>query len=170
MTIEELLEIADNKGVKIYDFPMRELRAVALVGGAIAIDKSKLSGDTEYKCVVAHELGHQVTGSFYNIHTSVPVLELNERQANRYAAELLVPFSKLRHAIHERHICVNRTLAKLFGVTLAFLEMVLDLYEQELASPANRRIACPQASYSIPYNHTSIIHAGTQYELSKVQT
>ena len=139
MTIEELREVADSRGIEVYDFPMKELRAVALASGHIAIDRSKMASDTEYKCVLAHEIGHCETDSFYTMQTSEQVRELCERKANRFAAELLVPFSKLVHAIHERGICIARTLAKLFDVTLEFINMVLELYEQELASPAYRR-------------------------------
>ena len=141
MTIEQIYEIADNRGIAIYAFPMLELRAISLRGGHIAIDRSKFNSDTDYKCTLAHEIGHCATGSFYDLHTSVPVKELIERQANRFAAELLVPFFKLVHAIHCLGIVVSRTLARMFDVTLEFIEMVLELYEQELASPAYRRPA-----------------------------
>lgn len=150
MTIEQLYEIADNRGIEVYDFPMLELRAISLCGGHIAIDRSKFNSDTDYKCTLAHEIGHCATGSFYNLHTSVPVKELIERQANRFAAELLVPFSKLVHAVHCLGIIVSRTLAQMFDVTLEFIQMVLDLYEQELASPAYRRpvwITTARAAY-----------------------
>ena len=161
MTIEQLYEIADSRNIIIKDFPMQKLRAVALSGGWIAIDRRKCASDTEYKCVLAHEIGHCATDSFYTVHTSVPVKELNERQANRFAAELLVPFSKLLHAIHERGMSIVRTLAIAFDVTIEFMQMVLDLYEQELASPSYRRIAWVNALYTTVYCVPSIIQSAS---------
>lgn len=161
MTIDKLLNIAVQKGIKIFDTPMQELRAVALSGGWIAIDRRKCASDTEYKCVLAHEIGHCETDSFYTVHTSVPVKELNERQANRFAADLLVPFSKLLHAIHERGMSIVRTLAIAFDVTIEFMQMVLDLYEQELASPSYRRITWVNALYTTVYCAPSIIQSAS---------
>ena len=131
MTIEQLLEIADNRGIRIYDFKMRELRAMSLSGGYIAMDKRKFKSDTEYKCILAHEIGHCQTGSFYNIHTHVSEKELRERQANRFAAEMLVPLAELRKAM-TRGISFNRILARMFDVTLEFINMVLELFEHEV--------------------------------------
>ena len=138
MTIEQIYEIADNRGIAIYAFPMLELRAISLRGGHIAIDRSKFASDVEYKCALVHEIGHCVTDSFYNLHTSVPVKELIERQANRFAAELLVPFAELRRAFN-RGILFNRILARMFDVTVEFINMVLELFEYELLSAARAR-------------------------------
>ena len=133
MTTKQLLEIADNKNIKVYDFPMRELRAMSLSGGYIAMDKRKFESGAEYKCGLAHEIGHCETDSFYNINTTVSLKDLKERQANRFAAELLVPLSELCKAVQQGAI-IPRTLAMLFDVTIEFINMVLDLYEQELLS------------------------------------
>ena len=170
MTIEQLYEIAESRGIEIDDFPMRELRAVSISDGWIAVDRDKFTSDTEYKCVLAHEIGHCETRSFYTLHTNVTIKEINERQANRYAAELLVPFSKLCHAMHERGILLAKTLAMMFDVTVEFINMVLDLYEQELASPAYRRV--PRGHDSFPCVHPvlSQLHEEESYELSEVQT
>ena len=64
---------------------------------------------------------------------------LSERQANRFAAEMLVPFSELRKAM-QRGITFNRILAQMFEVTVEFIDMVLDLFEGELISFMRRII------------------------------
>lgn len=154
MTLEQVYGVAAERGIEIDIVQMKALRAVAFPDGWIAIDRQKFANDIEYKCVLAHEIGHCETNSFYNIHTSVPVKEINERQANRFAAELLVPFSRLRHAIHELGILIPRILAKMFDVTLDFIAMVLDLYEQELAAPSCRRCSWAPTTCSIERGHT----------------
>jgi Zn-dependent peptidase ImmA (M78 family) len=45
---------------------------------------------------IAHELGHHVMG-----HDSCGSVDLHERQANVFAAELLIPLSFLRGALKE---------------------------------------------------------------------
>ena len=141
MTLGQLYAIAASRGIEIDDVPMRGLRAVSFPEGWIAIDRRKFKNDTEYKCELAHKIGHIETGSFYNINSSVRERRLNERHANRYAAELLLPLSELRKAVH-RGMLFNLILAHLFEVTLDFINMVLDLYKQELFAAARTRPLC----------------------------
>lgn len=145
---------------------MRELRAVALANGTIAIDCSRMTGDAEYKCALCHELGHCMTGSFYNVDSTEHEKELAEHRANRFAAELLVPLSKLRHIMHNRGILISRTLAMIFEVTTEFIEMVLFLFEQELASPTYRRVTCVNSMYSIERYISPIIQSVATTETS----
>lgn len=145
MTLDELYEIAASRGIEIDDVPMRGLRAASFPEGWIAVDRRKFSSDTEYKCELAHEIGHCETGSFYNLYTTARVKELNEHHANRFAAELLVPFSELRKAFH-RGILFARILARMFDVTLDFINMVLELFEYELLSAARARQAAHAAT------------------------
>ena len=133
MTLDQLRDFAYSRGIEIDDVPMQAIRAVSFPEGWIAIDSRKFQSEAEYKCELAHEIGHCLTGSFYNIHTRVSVKELNERRANRFAAEMLVPFSDLRKAF-SRGISFDRILANMFDVTVEFIRMVLELFERELVS------------------------------------
>jgi hypothetical protein len=141
VTLGQLYAIAASRGIEIDDVPMRGLRAVSFPEGWIAVDRRKFKNDIEYKCELAHEIGHIETGSFYNINSSIHERKLNERHANRFAAELLMPLSELRKAVH-RGLLFNRILAHIFEVTLEFINMVLDLYEQELFAAARTRSLC----------------------------
>ena len=135
MTLEQLYEIAASRGIEIDDIPMRELRAVSFPEGWIAIDRRKFSSETELKCELAHEIGHCETGSFYKNGTHTHDRDMNEHNANRYAAELLLPFSELRRAMH-KGILFGHILARIYDVTREFADMVLELYEQEICSAA----------------------------------
>jgi len=160
MTLDQLYEVANSKGIEIDDVPMRALRAVALPEGWIAMDSRKFKDETEYKCVLAHEIGHCLTRTFYNIYTQVSVKELNERQANRFAAELLVPFCELRKA-WERGISFNRTLARIFDVTVDFINMVLELFEKELCTVMRNHLFRQSHTNSIPSKLISFVHTNT---------
>lgn len=138
MTIEQLCTIARERGIKIYDYPMTELRAVALCSGHIAMDRRKFDSDTEYKCVLAHEIGHCETGTFYTVDTGTKEKDLCEYRANRAAAEMLVPLSELRKAMHKGILFAN-TLARMFDVTVEFAELALELFEHEIRAAARTR-------------------------------
>lgn len=131
MTLEQLYDVAAEKGIEIDDFPMRELKAVSISDGWIAMDRSKFADETEYKCGLAHEIGHCVERSFYNIYSSMSLREINERQANIWAVEALVPLWDLRHAMR-RGILIPRLLAELFDVSEQVIEFAFELYEKAL--------------------------------------
>lgn len=135
MTLDRLFEIANELGIEIDDVPMRELQAVSYPEKWIAIDRRKFKDDTEYKCALAHEIGHCETGSFYRIGTYEHDRDLNEHLANRYAAELLLPLSELLRTMHGGTL-FGPILARMYDVTREFADMVLDLYDQELCSAA----------------------------------
>lgn len=154
MTLAQVYAIAATRGIEIDDHPMRLLRAVSFPQGWIAIDLRKFSSDTDVKCVLAHEIGHIVTGRFYNIHTTKSVRALHERHANRFAAELLVPLRELLKVFHQG-FSFNRLLARMFDVTLEFIDMVLELFEQELLSAARMRIEARRISASVTDRYIS---------------
>ena len=155
MTLDQLYEIAASRGIEIDDFPMSELRAMSFPEGWIAIDRRKFESETEYKCALAHEIGHCETGAFYNIHTSARVRESLERLANRFAAELLVPLHALKRAMH-RGLLFAEILVRIFDVTLEFIRMVLELFEREMYTAARTRAPC----------HVRTVH--TTYSLSPI--
>jgi len=101
----------------------------------IAIDRRKFANDTEYKCALAHEIGHCETGSFYRVGAHEHDRDLNEHHANRYAAELLLPLSDLLHAMHTGTL-FEHILARTHDVTREFAAMVLELYDNELCTAA----------------------------------
>lgn len=159
MTLDQLYEFASSRGIEIDDVPMRKLRALSLPDGCIAMDRRKFESETEYKCELAHEIGHCMTNSFYNIHTQVSVRELNEYRANRFAAELLVPLTELRKIMNRGGLLLNRILARIFNVTLEFIDMVLEVFEQEIISAAHTLRTERDISMAISRGIQSFIHA-----------
>ena len=135
MTLDQLYEIAANKGIEIDDFQMRKLKAVSYPEKWIAIDRRKFKNETEYKCALAHEIGHCETGSFYNVDAHEHDRDLNEYYANRYAAELLLPLAELLRKMHSGTL-FSHVLVRTHDVTREFAEMVLELYDQELCTAA----------------------------------
>ena len=86
----------------------------------IAIDPGKLTGQSDERNKLAHELGHCITGSFYNIHAAVDSRRRHENKADKWAVRHLVPVADLDDAVAEG--CTELwELAEKFGVTEDFV-------------------------------------------------
>ena len=131
MTLDQLYARAAHDGIEIDDVRMRELRAVSFPEGWIAIDSTKYESLTDFKCDLAHEIGHCETGSFYNIYSPYDLKEKCERKANRRAVEILMPINDVRQALH-RGIVEPWALAEYFDVTQQFAQMALEIYADKL--------------------------------------
>ena len=76
---------------------------------------------------MGHELGHCITGSFYNIHTAVDCRQRHENRADKWAIHTLIPVDALDDAI--AHGCTEIwDLAEHFGVTEDFMRKAVCYY------------------------------------------
>ena len=131
MTLHQLYERAYIQHIEIDEVHMRELRAVSFPESWIAIDPRKFNDEIEFKCILAHEIGHVETGSFYNIYSPFDLESKCEHKANKRAAEILMPLDEVRRALR-RGYRTAWALAGLFEVTVEFAEMAMEMYEGEL--------------------------------------
>lgn len=101
MTLEELYIQCDKKGIDVYYFPLKRssVKGIALPDGTIALDRDKISSKTEEKEVIAHELAHIETESFYNVYSDCDIKSKQERKAETHAIRKLVPQNELAKAI-----------------------------------------------------------------------
>ena len=101
MTLEELYIQCDKKGIDVYYFPLKRssVKGIALPDGTIAIDTDKISTRVEEKEVLAHELAHIETESFYNVYSDCDIKSKQERKAETHAIRKLVPQNELAKAI-----------------------------------------------------------------------
>ena len=103
MNLEKLLDIAENDGIGIHDFPMKNNIALSVrVDGEcdIAIDFSKTKSNYELKSLLAHELGHCETMSFYNRDNYLDIASKQEYRANSWAVKALLPRGAFLRAIY----------------------------------------------------------------------
>lgn len=92
-TLEELLAFAGAHGIEVDNWPMQgNRRAFALPDGWIAVDYSKFETETELARVIAHEIGHIMTGTFYKADDPAAVKADCERQADEWAAAHLIGY------------------------------------------------------------------------------
>ena len=76
---------------------------------------------------LGHELGHCLTGSFYNIPSPADLRGRHENRADKWAIRRLIPVDQLDDAIAAGHTELW-DLADYFGVTEPFLKKALCLY------------------------------------------
>ncbi|MBD5384433.1 MAG: hypothetical protein HDR72_05485 [Ruminococcaceae bacterium] len=88
-TLKELYDIADENGIPVIDYPIRNDSVGALSvcddegDCIIALDVHKLNGSADHKVKMAHELGHCVRGAFYNQYSSYDIREKHEYRADK---------------------------------------------------------------------------------------
>ncbi|HHY23567.1 MAG TPA: ImmA/IrrE family metallo-endopeptidase [Clostridiaceae bacterium] len=99
MTLLELYNLAEKEDIEIDYFPMKEVTAMSFPEGWIALNADKINTSVEEKVYLAHELGHYMTGSFYNVNSKLDVKSRHENRANRWAIKKLVPKTKFKKAI-----------------------------------------------------------------------
>lgn len=130
--LEKLYSIAEDNQITVLDICPPELVSISVrfPDGSMLISSSDLSmapvGTTKLECF-AHELGHCMTGSFYNLYSPFDLRSRHEFRANKWAIKKILPFSALVRA--GRSGCRERyEFAEYFGVSEAFIQKAIDYH------------------------------------------
>lgn len=129
--LSELYVLAQNENIDISCFDLPECRSLSLLMGDkcyIAIDPFALETTADEACILAHELGHCVTGSFYNRYSDIDIRAKHERRADKWAIKKLVPKDELNDAF-EHGIVEPWDLAEYFNVTEDFIRKAVEFYK-----------------------------------------
>lgn len=131
MDIAALYTLAEQENIEVLTFPMEENGSMSVMTDAgvcyIGMDESILDGGTQERVHLIHELGHCVTGSFYNRHAAIDHRQRHENRADKWAIQQLIPPDKLDDAIAAG--CTEIwELAEQFGVTEAFMRKAVCYY------------------------------------------
>lgn len=128
MTLLELYNFAEKEGIEVDYYPMNEVTAVSFPNGWIALNSNKIKTSIEEKACLAHELGHCMTGCFYNINTNYNIRTRCECRANRWAIKKLVPKKELKEVI-KSGIKDIWELADYFDVSESFIIKAIEYYK-----------------------------------------
>ncbi len=128
MTLLDLYQRAEQEGIDVDYFPMREVVSFSLPEGLIAMDVDKMKNSQEEKVFLAHELGHIETGSFYNVHSGLDVRGKHERRADKQAIKMLVPKDELDNAVNSGFTELWE-LADYFDVSEDFMKKAICWYK-----------------------------------------
>jgi len=130
MTLFRLCQLADQFGIEIDYFSMRDTKSLAMPQGWIALDTDRIENTIEAKICLAHEMGHIETNSFYNVHSPLDVRQKHENRANKWAIKHLITEEELDEAVANGHTEIW-DLADYFDVTEDFMRKVVCLYTYE---------------------------------------
>lgn len=129
MTLDELHIYAEDREIEVDDFPMRELVSASFPENWIAIDTRKIKTRAEEKVILAHEVGHCETSSFYNIHSPYDIKERHERKANVWSYKQLIPHEDLLAAV-KKGITEIWELAEYFDVPYDYMQKAAEYWRQ----------------------------------------
>lgn len=129
-SLEDIYQMAEEHDIDVDDIDFIEVKSISIQHNKechIAINTKKIPTRTEEKVILAHELGHCKTGSFYNKNNPYDLICKHEYKANRQAVLDLVPYEDLliaiEHGYHERW-----ELADYFDVPDDFIDEVVKHY------------------------------------------
>ena len=124
MELGALYDLAEQENIEVIRFPMAINGSMSVMddNGAcyIGMDEGVRDGGIQERVHLIHELGHCVTGSFYNRYAAIDSRQRHENRADKWAVKKLIPVEALDDAIAEGCTEVWE-LAERFGVTEEFV-------------------------------------------------
>ncbi len=131
MELLELYQLADAEHIPVYSFDLPQTQSLSLMNNdgscAVAIDPFGLNSTKDEKIRLAHELGHCITGSFYNRHSYFDIKAKSEYRADKWAIKKLIPKDELQAAF-EQGYTEPWDLAEYFNVTEEFIIKAVNYY------------------------------------------
>lgn len=131
ITLAKLYQIADEQDIEVDCFELRKREALSVMddNGAcfIAIDPYKLSSQQDERMKLAHELGHCMTGSFYNQYAAVDCRQRHENRADKWAIQRMITEYDLQSAV-DLGITEPWELAEHFDVPEDFIRKAICYY------------------------------------------
>lgn len=132
MELLELYQLADAEHIPVYSFDLPQTHSLSLMNDdgscAVAIDPFGLNSAKDEKIRLAHELGHCVTGSFYNRYSDFDIKAKSEYKADKWAIKKLIPKDELQAAF-EQGYTEPWNLAEYFNVTEGFIIKAVNFYQ-----------------------------------------
>ena len=131
MEVLALYELAKQQNIEVIQFPMKEngSMSVTLEDGScfIGIDQTVRDSGIQERTHLGHELGHCITGSFYNRYATIDHRQRHENRADKWAIRHLIPVEDLDEAVADG--CSDLwELAERFGVTEQFMKKAVCYY------------------------------------------
>lgn len=133
MTTDQLFQIAETHNIYIDDtFPLDSIKAAScdLENGCCVIGLHRALKDAAYREHLAHEIGHCITGAFYNPRTPVFTRMQCENRAYRWQMKKLMPWRSLEKAVRLGYTEAWQ-LAEYFDVSEDFVRKAVEIYAQE---------------------------------------
>lgn len=126
-----LYDFARQQNIPILSFPLEQTGSMSIMLDSgecrIGMDPRLRHRESQERVHLSHELGHCVTGSFYNIYAPLDCRQRHENRANKWAIQALIPVDDLDQAIADG--CTEIwELAERFQVTEDFMRKAVCWY------------------------------------------
>lgn len=127
-SLEALYTLAEQQNIPVIPYRLPESGSLSvMVDGSCAIGMDPQIQGSRERVHLGHELGHCLTGSFYNFHAPLDLRQRHENRADKWAIHMLVPVEALDDAVASGHTTLTE-LAEHFGVTEVFMRKAVCLY------------------------------------------
>ena len=130
MNLMGLYRIARENNITVDCFELKKREALSVMENDtcyIAIDPFKLASTLDEKMKLGHEIGHCMTGSFYNEYATCDIRKKHENCADRWAIEQFISSEDLDAAVADG--CTELwQLAECFDVTEDFMKKAVCWY------------------------------------------
>lgn len=131
--ILELYREINNNDIIFEIFAFNDTNSISIMNDDgdcyIGIDPTRIHNLAEEKAALAHELGHCMTGSFYNRYSKLNDIQQKEHRADVWAAKKIIPYEKLENAFQNGIVEVWE-LAEHFNVPEEFIHKTIRAYEE----------------------------------------
>ena len=131
MDVLDLYTFARQQNIEVIETSLPENGSLSLMDDTgrcyIGIDQSVMDGDALERVHMGHELGHCVTGSFYNRYSAYDLRQRHENRADKWAIKQLITENELDEAVADG-CCEIWNLAERFGVTEQFMKKAVCYY------------------------------------------
>lgn len=129
--IPELYREAQQSHIEILRYPLEKTGSMSVMlpeGDCfIGMDDRVLDGSIQERVHLTHELGHCVTGAFYNIYAKADTRLRHENRADKWSIRRLIPLDQLDDAIASGYTELWQ-LADFFGVTETLMKKAICYY------------------------------------------
>lgn len=126
----KLLQKAEEAGITVLycDIPCNKSISIEDDhGDFVLMDYSLSCSDVSGRVHLAHEIGHSMTGAFYNPYAACDIRKKHENRADKWAIKQLIPREAFQFAL-DRGISELWELAEYFNVTEDFMKKAACYY------------------------------------------
>lgn len=126
---EDLYLYADRNNIVVEHFKIPKNKSLSVRihnKDFIAIDESAMTNSAEERTHLAHELGHCLTGTFYEIASPLQIRGKAEKKAESWAIKKCVPKSGFIKLLKDGYEVWE--IAEYFGVTEDFVKKAYEYY------------------------------------------
>lgn len=111
MELNNLEEIANREKIDIINFKMikSKARIINYIQPCIFMDYSQIHTYTEEKCLLAEEIAHYYTDSYYTFNSDKTFIDKQEYRANKWKCLICVPLRSILD-------CFKKGITNLFDI------------------------------------------------------